>query len=68
MATEGQDRATTRVAAIVKAMLLEMLERGEYGEVAVILVSPHELKPIKRVHTEGSTVKVRQGQATIETA
>lgn len=70
MATEGQDRATTRVAATVKAMLLEMLANGEIGpgcEVAVKVLSPYELKPVKRVETEGSTVKVRQGHSALET-
>lgn len=63
--TEGQDRATTRVAAIVKAMLLEMLEAGQTGTVTVEIIDLYHLKPVKHVATEGSTVKVERGVAGV---
>lgn len=65
MATEGQDRATTRAAAIVKAMLDEMLALGQTGEV-VIVVTVMGLEPEKRVVTKGKTVRVRDGYALVE--
>lgn len=65
MATEAQERAAARVANTIKAMLLEMLTRGEFGEVAVIVLDPYHLKPVKRVETEGTTVKVSRGVATV---
>lgn len=64
--TEGQDRATTRVAAIVKAMCDEMLANGETGEV-VIKVTVMGLEPEKHVVTKGKTVRVRDGYGTLET-
>lgn len=66
MATEGQDRATTRVAAIVKAMLLEMYEAQQTGQV-VVNVTVMGMEPEKRVVTKGKTVRVRDGYGTLET-
>lgn len=57
-------RAAHLAAQRAEALLIDMLTKGEVGEVAVIVLSPYELKPVKRVETEGRTVKVPRGRMT----
>lgn len=65
--TPEQRRAAHLAAQRIEALLVEMLAAGEMGEAAVIILSPYELKPVKRTETEGRTVKIRQGHGTLET-
>lgn len=60
-------RAAHLAAQRLEAMLVEMLEAGQVGEVAIV-VSISGLDPEKRVTTKGKTVRVARGIATgIET-
>lgn len=59
------ERAAQIVAERVKTLVIAMLDAGELGEVAVV-VGYFDLKPEKRVTTEGKAVKVARGQTAIE--
>lgn len=68
MVPQEIERAAALAAERMKAMLIDMLAAGETGEVTVKVLSPYELKPVKRVETEGHTVKVKRGHSLLERA
>lgn len=61
------ERAAHLAAERAKAMLIDMLTKGEVGEVA-ILVGLFELEPEKRVSTKAKSVKVRRGHSVLDRA
>lgn len=63
MATDAE-RAAHLAANRVEAMLLEMLRRGEFGEVAVV-ITPTGLQPVKRRTEEERTIRIAQGHSLI---
>ena len=62
-ATPEQERAAKLVAERVRKLVLDMLIAQELGEVAVI-VTYHDLEPLKRVITPAKKVRIARGQMT----
>lgn len=65
MALPEIERAAHLAAERAKTMLIDMLTKGEVGEVT-IAVGLFELEPVKRVTTKGKAVKVQRGHVAIE--
>lgn len=64
MAQSDIQRAARLAAQRLEAMLVEMLAAGQVGTVAIEVLSPYELKPVKTVITEMPIVKVAGGRMT----
>lgn len=58
------ENAAHLAAKRLETVLVEMLERGEFGEVAII-ITPAGLQPVKRVETEYRTIKLAIGNSFI---
>lgn len=67
MALSEIERAAHLVTERAKTMLIDMLTKGEVGEV-VIVVGFFELEPVKKVTKKGKAVKVQRGQSVLERA
>lgn len=63
-ATPEQEQAARLITERVRRMVIEMLAAGEMGEVAIVFLSPYELKPVKRVHEDAPIVRVARGRVS----
>lgn len=66
MASTDIQRAARLAAQRLEAMLVDMLAAGQVGTVAIEVLNPYELKPVKTIVEEQRSIKVGQGHSIIE--